>query len=231
MMQTQLHLTQIYRKIFILLSAFILFGSTCSYDRAFAVEFGSVKYNNTFIDYTKVDKDATKKLADYYFEKAITTQDKNKRKEFLQKASGEYFILTQIEPQDLYSIVQLARVYDFEKENSYAKAYFFRALKIDKKNAATNYFFGEFYYARDEYIKAIHFYNIAFENGYRENFDVLLKMAIMYEKLGDLLRANQYYKKAFLVQPENTIIPDKIRELESLKYRNSGYYNKRRKKQ
>lgn len=53
----------------------------------------------------------------------------------------------------------------------------------------------------------------------------------MYEKLGDLLRANQYYKKAFLIKPTNQKLPDKIRSIEALKYYNTGYYNKREKKQ
>ena len=52
----------------------------------------------------------------------------------------------------------------------------------------------------------------------------------MYEKLGDLLRANQYYKKAYLMKPNSSALPDKIRELEELKYKNSGYYSKRRTK-
>jgi len=194
------------------------------------VEFGEIQYNDGLIDYSKVDKTLTKKSADLYFEKALNAKDDDERKEYLQKASGEYFILTRIDSRDLYPIVQLARVYDYEKQNSYAKAYFFKALKIDMDNAATNYYFGEFYYSREDYKHALYFYNKAFENGYKENYDVLVKMALMYEKLGDLLRANQYYKKAFLVNSKDESIPDKIRELESLRYRNTGYYSKRRKK-
>lgn len=212
----------------LLLGTLILFGSPQCDNKVFGVEFGSIHYNNALIDYSKIDKDATLKLADFYFNKALNTENKEEKTTFLQKASGEYFILTQIDPKNLYPIVQMARVYDFENKNSFAKAYFFKALKIDKKNAATNYFFGEYYFTRDDYKRALYFYNTAFENGYRENFDVLMKMAVMYEKLGDLLRANQYYKKAFLINPNNTELPDKIRELESLKYKNTGYYNKRR---
>ena len=55
-------------------------------------------------------------------------------------------------------------------------------------------------------------------------------MATMYEKLGDLMRANQYYKKAFLVKRDKSDIADKIREMEDLNYKSTGYYNKRRKK-
>lgn len=209
----------------------MIIGSTSVYDAAAAVEFGEVNYNDAYIDYSKIDKASTQNLADYYFQKALATQNNSQKKEFLQKASGEYFILTRLEPDNIYPLVQLARVYDYEKQNSYSKAYFFRALKIDKKNALTNYYFGEFYYTREDYTRALYYYNTAFENGYQETFNVLIKMAVMYEKLGDLLRANQYYKKAFLIQPNNTILPEKIREIESLKYKNTGYYNKRKEKE
>ncbi len=196
---------------------------------ACAAQFGEVEYNNKFIDYSKINKDETLKRADYYFNKALEEQDKDAQKNYLQKASGEYFILTQIEYNNLYPIVQMARVYDLENKNSYAKAYFFQALKIDKRNTQTNYYFGEYYYKRRDYTRALYFYNVAFENGLQENFDILFKMGIMYEKLGDLLRANQYYKKAYLVDPNNTEIPDKIREIETLRYKTTGYYNRRRK--
>lgn len=225
------HTIQIYNKYLVLfISAFIIFGSTCAWNKAGAAEFGEIQYNNTFIDYSKVDKESTKKLADFYFNKALKETDKQKEKVFLQKASGEYFIWTQLEQKNIYPIVQMARVYDLENENSFAKAYFFQALKIDKNNPTTNYYFAEYYYKREDYTRAIYFYNVAFDNGLRENYDVLIKMATMYEKLGDLLRANQYYKKAFLVKPDNIELPDKIRTIEDLKYYKTGYYNKRREK-
>ena len=227
MIQTQHHHIQIYKNLVLVISAFIIFGST--YTQTKAAEFGEIQYNNTFIDYSKIDINSTRKLADFYFDKAMNEMDSKLKQIYLQKASGEYFILSQAEPKDLYPIVQLARVYDLENKNQFAKAYFFQALKIDKNNAETNYYFGEYYYKRRDYTRAIYFYNIAFENGWKENFDILLKMGTIYEKLGDLLRANQYYKKAYLVNPDNTKIPDKIRALEALKYQNTGYYNIKRK--
>lgn len=189
------------------------------------MEFGSIKYNDALIDYSKIDKVSTLKLADYYFNQALKTQDEDERKNLLQQASGNYFILTQTEPDNIYPIIQLARVYDYEKQNSFSKAYFFKALKINKLDPVANYYFGEFFYTREEYTKAIHFYNIAFNNGYKENEDIIMKMAIMYEKLGDLLRANMYYKKAYLLNPQNSVLANKIREIESLRYKNTGYYN------
>ena len=38
-----------------------------------AAEFGEIQYNSHFIDYSKVNKESTKKLADFYFNKAINT--------------------------------------------------------------------------------------------------------------------------------------------------------------
>jgi tetratricopeptide (TPR) repeat protein len=195
-----------------------------------ASQFGEIHYNDTLIDYSKIDKNKTLYFADFYFNKALKEKNNDEKLGYLQKASGMYFLLSQIDSGDLYPIVQMARVYDYENQNSYAKAYFYKALKIERYNAATNYYFGEYYYSRDDYRRALYFYNTAFENGYRENYDVLLKMAIMYEKLGDLLRANQYYKKAYLVKPDSKELPDKIRELESIKYKNTGYYNSLKRK-
>lgn len=230
MIQIQHRLIQTCKIFIVVISAFIYIGSTYNSNAANSREFGEIEYNNKFIDYSKIDKSLTQKRADYYFNKALEEKDNELKKEYLKKASGEYFILTQIEYNNIYPLVQMARVYDMENENSFAKAYFFQALKIDKNNASTNYYFGEYYFTRRDYTRALYFYNIALKNGLQENFDILLKIGIMYEKLGDLLRANQYYKKAYLVKPDNIEIPDKIRDIESIRYRNTGYYNKRKRK-
>lgn len=193
---------------------------------SFAVEYGTVKYNDSTIDYSVIDKSTVLNRADSYFEKALKATDKKEQENLLQKASGEYFILTRIEPQNLRYMVQMARIYDLENNNNYAKEYFFNALKMDKHNARTNYYFGEYYYKRNEYEKALYFYNTALENGHGENYEILIKMAVMYEKLGDLLRANQYYKKAYIINPSNTKLSGKIKEIEQVKYKNTNYYKK-----
>lgn len=226
MILTQFQHIKIYKQIIpTALAIFVLaVGSP-----VFAVEYGSIKYDGAVIDYSQINKPVVLRNAESYFEKAIKASDPATKQDFLQKASGEYFILTRIEPQNLYYMVQMARIYDLENNNRYAKEYFFNALKIDKKNARTNYYFGEYYYRRNEYRKALYFYNAALDSGYGENYEVLIKMALAYEKLGDLLRANQYYKKAYIINPSNSTISGKIREIEKLKYKNTGYYNKRNK--
>ena len=197
---------------------------------AYGAQFGQLHYDDsdTYIDYSQIDKASTRKSADYFFDKALKEKDYDTRKIYLERASGEYFILTQAQPKDIYPIIQLARVYDLEDQNSYAKAYFFQALKINKYDISANYYFGDFFYYRREYTKALKYYNVAFDQGLKENFDILYKMGIMYEKLGDLLRANQYYKKAFVLNQNKSDVADRIRAIESLKYQKTGYYYRKR---
>ncbi len=229
MIQIQHRHIRIYKKIFIVLGAFVLFGSTLN--SANAVEFGAVQYdhNNTYIDYSKFSSSAVKKSADAYFYKALESNNADDKKENLKKAAGEYFILTKINPYDLYAIDQIARIYDFEGKNSYAKGYFYKALEINKNHAPTNFYFGDYYYSRKEYQKALKYYNKALSNGYKVDYDILAKMGTMYEKLGDLQKANQYYKKAVVLKKDNDIAT-KIKEIEELKYSDTEYYKKRRKK-
>ena len=227
MIQTLLRHIRIYKKIFIALGAFVIIGSTLS--AVYALEFGSIKYSDNVFDYSKFDKTSVRKTADKYFNDALSSDEQSLKKELFQKAGGQYFILSKITPGDLYPLIQLARVYDYKDKNSYSKAYFYRALEINKKDPSTNYYFGEYYYSRKEYKKALYYYNIAFRNGYKEGYDVMIRMAMMYERLGDLLRANQYYKRAFLIKPNDENIADKIRILEDLRYKDTGYYSRRRK--
>lgn len=229
MMLTPLRHIQIFNKFLILISAFIFFGST--YGIVYSSQYGEILYNDTYIDYSKIDIAGTLKSADFYFKKALDEKDEDLRNDYLQKASGEYFILSQADKKNLYPIVQLARVYDFENKNSYSKAYFFQALKIDKNNPQTNFYFGEFYYKRKDYSRALYYYKQASKNGYPEDSDLQYKMGVIYEKLGDLLKANRYYKKAFLANPEDENLPDRIRNIEDSNYRNTGYYDKLLEKQ
>jgi tetratricopeptide (TPR) repeat protein len=156
------------------LGAFVIFGGTqCG---TYAIEYGSIHYNKneSSIDYSNFDRDKTQKYADLFFNRAMKSKDETFKKELLNEAVGQYYILSKIDPNDLDVLIQLGRIYDYQNKNSYAKGYFYQALEIDKKYAPTNYYFGDYYYSRKEYKKALYYYNIAFENGYKENYDILI---------------------------------------------------------
>lgn len=229
MTQIQHRHIKISKKILLFLGAFVLFGSTLN--SANAIEFGTVQYdhNNTYIDYSLFNSSAVKKSADTYFEQALKSDNIKVKNECLQKAAGEYFILTKINPYDLYAIDQIARIYDLEGKNSYAKGYFYKALEINKNHAPTNYYFGDYYYSRNNYQKALKYYNKALSSGYKIDYEILAKMGSMYEKLGDLKKANQYYKKSVIFKKDDNIT-SKIKEINEMKYSDTDYYKKHRKK-
>lgn len=229
MTQIQPRHIRIYKNILAILGAFVICGSTLLH--ANAAEFASVQYNKgIFIDYNQMDKAKIQNDADSLLEQALKSEDLQTKKDLFQKAAGQYYILTRLEPNNIQAVTNLARVYDYENKNTYAKAYFYKALEIDKNDINTNYYFGNFYYSRNQYQKALKYYKLALKNGYPQSHDLMSKMAGLYEKLGDLQKASQCYKKAFLENRKDSDIANKIIELENLKTKNARYYTKQRKK-
>ncbi|MBR1423940.1 tetratricopeptide repeat protein [bacterium] len=165
--------------------------------------------------------------ADVYFKKAMDSTQTSEKLNYFQKAYDRYYMETQLEPSDVYSYVQIARIYSDQNRPEIARNYFATALGIEPDNPFTNYHIGNFCYKQKKYKLALEFYNKAY--GIDDKSDLYINMALIYEKFGDLLKANTYYKKAYVLQPSNNELADKIREIDSLKYKNTGYYNKKRK--
>ena len=191
-----------------------------------AIEYGSVKSSDPYIDYSKVNVDGKIQEADGLFDKAVKEKDPDKKKGYLHEALMEYSLISNVEQDNVHAIVQMARIYDINKNNRYSKSYFFRALMIDNKNIDANYYFGDYFNTRKDYKNAIYYYNRAMASGAKETYDTCKKLGIIYEKLGDLHRANIYYKKAYLQNPKDNFLIDKITGLERVKYTNSKYYKK-----
>lgn len=164
--------------------------------------------------------------ADNYFDKALLSQDVALKNDYLKQAQNGYYTLSNLERGNIYPVIQLARINDLLHNDKYAKAYFMSALGMDNKNVDANYYFGNFYFDRKNYRLALKYYRKSLENGLKQNSDMLLKMALIYEKLGDLSQSSKYYKKAFLLNPNSEEIPDKIRSLEKNNYKNTGYYKR-----
>lgn len=202
----------ICRVLFIL--AFIFFGSVCQATAGSYVE---------QIATPRVNVEKLTQSADLKFEQALSQQDEALRNELLNQARTMYYAIVNEDKGNIYSIVQLARIHDLQNNDKYAKAYFSRALAIDHNYMNANLYFGDYFYKRHFYKKALWFYRKAFTLGAAENYDILSKMGNSYEKLGDLERANIYYKKLFLLnQDENTA--ERIFEIEKTKYKSTGYY-------
>ena len=189
----------------------------------YAVQKGSVEYNGVFVDYSKINYSELLKSADSHFSKFETDNDLN----LLTTSMGEYYILAKVKPNEIYPVVQLARTYDITNRNRKAKEYFSKGLNIDKNNPLVNYYFGDFYYKRAEYKKALKYFTKSYANGYDKYYDLNLKIATIYEKFADLERAKYYYNRAFALNPSAYVLKDKVLELESLGYDKSEYYKKK----
>lgn len=214
-----------YRIVVVCVFAFLFLNSIA----LAATEYGSVEKSSVSIDYSKVDKAATLEKADSFFDWALKSKDEEVKKDCLKRAQLEYSIMTQAKQDDIHSVIRLARIYDMLKEDRYAKSYFSRAININYKDVDANRYFGDFYFSRKDYRKALKYYRKAYEYGQVEDFDTLYKMADIYEKFGDIKRAGICYKKAFLINPANEDIADKIRDIEEINVNQAGYYDRRKK--
>ena len=213
-------------RILVIISVFLFINIIGN--RAYATEYASVNKTNVAFDYTKVDIASTLKKADNYFDLSIKTEDEDERKLYLQKALLEYNILTQTKQNDTYPITRLGRIYDMLGQDRYSKSAFSRALNINYKDIDANYYFADFYYKRQDFRKALKYYRKSLEYGKKEDFEILNKMGEIYEKFADMKRAGICYKRAFLINPKNEDIPERIRDIEEIDYNSTGYYNRRK---
>lgn len=166
--------------------------------------------------------------ADEYFEKAMNSSEQQEKDKYFQKACERYYMVTQKDPKNSYSYTQIGRIYTLENNKKLAREYLITALNMNPADAKIYYYLGDYYYSVKKYHQAIESYEKAYQNGMNTDSTLNLKMGNIYEKLGDLLKANYYYKKAYLADSKNEDIPDKIRNIEAIKYKNTGYYDLKR---
>jgi hypothetical protein len=205
-------------KIFILITALFLTINT-----SFAVQSGEVEYNSVLFDYSKLDFAKIQKEADTYFALAKKSNTPESREQYFNDASGKYYILTKVDNTKIQPYIQLGRIYDEKNKPRLAKENFCKAININYKDPTANYYFGEFFYKRNEYKKALHHFNVAYDNGLRNNYTLNLKLATIYEKFADLSNAKKFYDVSYSMRP-STELQNKIRSLDEQEYSQSGYY-------
>ena len=191
---------------------------------SFALQKGSVEYDGVYVDYSVLNGSGILKSADSHFEQYEVSHDSK----MLSTAMGEYYTVTKIYPLDLYPVVQLARTYDESGLDKFAKEYFSKALSMDKENAYLNYYYGDFYFKREQYRRALKLFKRSYNNGYDNVYDINFKIATIYEKLADLNSAKYYYNKAYSINPSASALKDKVMQIESLNYDKSDYYREKK---
>ena len=183
--------------------------------------------NNLGVDYSKFNTESTKNAADSFFQTALNSESEKEKFDNLKNAAAQYYILSNIDKSDSYPCIQLARIYDLSKNDSYAKAYFYRVLGLDYKNADANFYFAEFYFTREQYQKALTYYQKAISYGKKEDAETMKKIGQIYERFGDIQRASHYYQKSLELNPADTDLSKKNNETAAKEYEHSGYYKRR----
>lgn len=174
-------------------------------------------------DEVKFLKNADKSML--LFENSSSDTEK---KFYFQEAMRYYFLLSQVKPDSIDARIGLGRIYDEMKQDKFAKENFFAALNLNIKDARANYYFGNFYYTRHDFIEALLYFQKAYELGFSTNYELNYKMGVINEKLGDIEKAKSYYICALNINPLKTELNDKIRLLDDLNYSQSQYYLYRR---
>lgn len=154
-------------------------------------------------------------------ERAKTNVD---RKFYLQEAMHYYFLLEQVDKSSIEAQIGLGRVYDEMKFDRFAKEHFFHAYNFDNHNPKMNLYFGNFYYKRNDFVTAINYYKVAYQYGYSKNYFLNYMLGRTYEKLADIENAKKFYSTAFILNPKDTELANKIRLLDELNYSQSQYY-------
>lgn len=215
---------KIYKKIFSLLLTVIIIHILFSQKTYSSIK-GNIKYDSILVDYSRLDEKSIKKDADKYFSAYINSNKKDNNKEkFLNLALNNYYLLSKMNPADIINYTQLGRIYDYKKNNKLAKEYFYRAINIEANNPFTNFYFGDYYFKRRDYKNALKYYKVAYNNGYNKQYEINLRLAIIYEKLADLVNAKNFYEISYNIKPDNKIL-EKIQLLNELNYDKSEYYH------
>lgn len=204
--------------ILILLIALII----SSYSLTAAAVRGGIQYSIP-IDYSKLsEKELDLKARDYFFNGLKDTDIKNS--ENITNALFLYTVLEKINPAKVEYYVKLGILYDRLEKDRHAKGNFCKAISINSTNPETYFYFGEFYYRRENYRKALIYYNKAYVNGFNHNYDTLYKIGDIYEIFGDSRSALKYYKEAYEQSP-NKILQDKIKNMEEFDSTNREFYS------
>lgn len=170
-----------------------------------------------------IDGAAVGAEADSYFYAGMQEEDKNLREAYFSQALAKYMLLLSVNPKDAAVYTQIGIIHDMLDHPKLAKEYLFKAVNLDYYNPFPNFYFGEHYYKIHEYNNALEYYKKAYDNGYRNEFVLNYKLAVIYEKLGDIAKAKQFYLAAYKLTSGKEEIKDKIDALDKIYYSKSDY--------
>lgn len=192
---------------------------------SFAIQKGGIEYIPK-IDYNLINTSDFEKKAFKHFTIATTTDTEEERIKNIEYALGEYRALLTKHPDNPDYALKLALLYELINKDRYAKSLFYQALSINPKHAQAHEAFGDYYFKKEDYRKALKQYNEAYilnNNIYNVNY----KIGVIHQKLGDTRSALKYLRQAQQINTSEEL-ENKIRLLEELNSSNALYYQNTR---
>ncbi len=207
-----------FKNVFLIF--FILFFSST----AFGIQKGGVEYSIP-IEYSLLNEKQINADAEQLYSKFNSSSDEKQKQILLEQMLWDYSILGEIDNENPLYFTRLGIIYDKMKKDRYAKSNFFRSQNLIPEYPYSAFSFGNFYYDRKEYRKALKEYLKAYNTGYSNHYDTLFKIGTIYKIYGDFSEAIKFYKRASIIKntPE---LSSEIVKLEDL-LQNNSLYNQR----
>ncbi len=183
---------------------------------------GGIEYNIP-VDYSNLSENDLNLRARDYFHNAMREGD-GVVSENITNALMLYSVLQKMEPEHTEYPVKLGILYDKIDKDRYAKGQFARAMQVNHNNPKPYFYYGEFYYKRQSYRKALKYYKEAYRLGFDKDYDTLFKMGDIYEKLGDTQLALKLLDEAMAQNP-NLELEAKIKRIKLMDEVNKEYYS------
>ena len=208
-------------------SGFIIFCLTfmLATNIVYSMQRGGIQYSIP-TDYTKINEVQLNNEAEELFQRYLNSQDPKQQYILLNQLLSNYSILGEINKDNPLYFTRLGIVFDKLGKDRYAISNFCRSSNLVPNYPYAYYAFGNYYFDRGRYLKAIKQYKKAYDSGYSNHYFTIYQIGRIYEKFGDYSNALTYYKRA-LVYNDTTELRQKILMLENL-LENNSLYNKKR---
>ena len=186
---------------------------------------GGVHYSIP-IDYSKLSEAELADKAKIHYYNAQNAPEKTLTED-ITNALFLYSVLEKVNSTQIDYPIKQGILYDKLGKDRYAKGCFSRAIGISSNNPKAYFYFGEFYYKREMYRKALKYYNEAYKNGFSESYETLYQIGDIYEKLGDTRSALKYLNDAMQKSP-NSELENKIKKINAKHATNNEFYTNTR---
>ena len=180
---------------------------------------GSIDYKIP-IDYTKLNQTELEACANDFYTTAIISKNLD---ENMTSALILYTILTNKSPSNISYALKLGKLYDVIGKDRYAKGNYYHAMGLEPKNPEPYKYLGDYFYDREQYKKALKFYNTAYDKGFSNNYETLYKMGDIYQKFGDTQNSLKFLEAANEIN-FNEELTKKINTIKNNNSFNKEYY-------